>query len=139
VKIILKNLQKKIPIYPLRIKRIILKALAGEGVRKRGEITLCFVDDKEIRRLNTKYLKKRQVTDVLAFNLGSEKKESPMLADVIISTDTAIRNSKLYKTTPLFELNLYCLHGVLHLLGYKDSTKKEKKLMRKKEAAYVNS
>lgn len=112
--------------------------MAKEGLNKSGEITLCFVNDSQIRKLNVKYLKEKSPTDVLAFDLGLKTKNSPMLADVVISTDTAIRNAKLFKTTPLFELNLYCLHGVLHLLGYKDKTLKDKKLMRKKESTYVN-
>jgi probable rRNA maturation factor len=137
VKIILKNLQKKLPIYPKRIKRTILNALNKEGIKNGGELTFCFVSDKQIRALNAKFHKDKRSTDVLAFDL-SLKKNSPLLADIIISTDTAISNARRFKTDPISELNLYCLHGVLHLLGYKDKTTKEKKLMRKKESTYVH-
>ena len=62
-----------------------------------------------------------------------------LLADIIISTDTVIRNSKIFKTKILDELNRYCVHGVLHLLGYNDHTLKERLAMRDKEDIYVHS
>ncbi|MCX5696045.1 MAG: rRNA maturation RNase YbeY [Candidatus Omnitrophica bacterium] len=139
MKITIRNLQKKIPIYPTRIKKSILKALKGEGV-KRGEITVSFVNDRTIAKLNSKYLKKSQPTDVLAFNLGSlDAKAKNIFADIIVSAQTARRNAKIYKTTLSYELNLYSVHGVLHILGYNDHDPKEIKIMRKKETGYVNS
>jgi probable rRNA maturation factor len=139
LRITIKNLQKKIPIYPTRIKKSILKALKGEGI-KLGEITVSFVNDKLITKLNSKYLNSNSATDVLAFNLGSpNSKAKNIFADIIISAETARRNSKIYKTTPAYELNLYSIHGVLHILGYNDHTPKELKIMREKETYYANS
>jgi len=138
LKIIIKNLQKKIPIYPTRIKKSILKALKNEGVSK-GEITVSFVSDLQIAKLNSKYLKFNNPTDVLAFNLAFDFKKNDILADIIVSAETAMRNSKIYKTTPSYELNLYSVHGVLHILGYDDHSPAKRMLMRKKEASYVNS
>jgi len=84
--------------------------------------------------LNLKYLGKNQPTDVLSFDSsGAERK----CADIIISTQTAIRNAKAFKTTPLFELNLYLVHGLLHILGYDDKTHQQRKLIRRKEKQYV--
>ncbi|MFA5177849.1 MAG: rRNA maturation RNAse YbeY, partial [Candidatus Omnitrophota bacterium] len=65
MKITIKNLQKKVPIYPARIKKSILRALKDEGLKKQGEITVSFVSDKLIAKLNFKYLKKKKPTDVL--------------------------------------------------------------------------
>ena len=61
-----------------------------------------------------------------------------LLADIMISTDTAINNARKFKTTPDYELMLYVAHGILHILGYDDRTKTQMKRMRKKEAEYVN-
>ena len=74
---------------------------------------------------------------MLAFDLSPEP--CYLEADIIVSSDTAIRNAKEYKTSPEHELKLYVIHGVLHLLGYDDHTNKERLLMRKKESKYVNS
>jgi probable rRNA maturation factor len=137
VKITIKNLQKKIPIYPARIKKSILKAFNTEGPKKTGEITVSIVNDKEIRKLNLKYLSKNSATDVLAFDISNRYRPGSILADIIVSADTASKNARLYKTTPFSEILLYCVHGALHILGYDDHTPKEIKLMRKKETLYV--
>ncbi len=76
------------------------------------------------------YLGKNNPTDVIAFDLSSGKER--ILSDIAISTDTAIRNSKIFRTTPLYELCLYVIHGVLHILGYDDRTQKERRIMQEK-------
>ena len=139
VKITVNNLQRKIPVYRQRIKKTILNALIKEGFEKEGEITISFVSDKLISKLNAKYLDKKQATDVLAFNLTDSPNLGVMLADVIISADTALSNSRAFKTSLFYELNLYALHGLLHLLGYNDHNPKDAKLMRKKESRYAHS
>ncbi|MFH1458118.1 MAG: rRNA maturation RNase YbeY [Candidatus Omnitrophota bacterium] len=90
--------------------------------KKSGEITVCFVNDKKIKELNLRYLQKNEPTDVLAFDSG----------DIVVSTDAAIRNAKIFETERLYELYLYIIHGVLHLSGYDDKTPKLKKKMDKK-------
>jgi probable rRNA maturation factor len=131
VKVIINNLQKKIPIYPKRIKKAILKTLSKERIKKSGEITVCFVNDKEIRELNLMYLAKNTPTDVIAFDNSSNKKI--LLGDIAISTDTAIRNARIFKTSNFHEIYLYVIHGVLHLLGYDDTSKKDRLIMQKRE------
>ncbi|MDD5595689.1 MAG: rRNA maturation RNase YbeY [Candidatus Omnitrophica bacterium] len=139
MKITIKNLQKKIPIYPLRIKRTILKVLSSEKAKNSGEITVCFVNDKAIKKLNKKYLGRNNSTDVMAFDISIKPQSGCSLADIFISTDTAVRNARIFKTSPAKESELYAVHGILHLLGYDDRTIKQKQLMHKKEARYVNS
>ena len=136
LKISISNLQKKIPICRPRIKKSILKTFRNEGVKK-GEITVSFVNDRVISGLNLKYLNEPKPTDVLAFNLTDDKKA--LIGDIIISAETAKRNSRIYKTTLAYELNLYSVHGCLHLLGYDDNNQKNSKIMRKKESKYANS
>lgn len=138
MKIIIKNFQKKIPINPARIKKKILKVFSEEALKKSCEITICFVNDKKIRELNLKYLAKNEATDVLAFDITDKKDKDKMFADIVISTDTALRNAGIYKTTALDEVNLYLVHGALHLLGYDDRSLRDRQLMRKKEKIYVN-
>ena len=80
-----------------------------------------------------KYLGKNNPTDVIAFDVAEPKRPDKIFADIVISTDRAIDNAGAFHTTPYFELYLYVIHGVLHILGYDDKTKKDKLLMRKKE------
>ena len=58
------------------------------------------------------------------------------MADIVVSADTAIRNAKIYNTTPRQEILLYAIHGILHILGYNDSNPKQRMIMRKKESLY---
>ena len=155
MKIIIKNLQKKIPIHPKRIKETILKTLSLKGIKKSGEITVCFVSDKRIKELNLRYLGKNFPTDVITFdytknpecsnflsNSSGSRRVTPekklhsgeeILADIVVSTDTAVSNARIFKTSPSDELYLYVIHGTLHLLGYNDQTPKQKQIMRSKE------
>ncbi len=134
MKVAIKNLQKRIPINPKRIIKTVLKILSIEGIRKSGEITVCFVNDRRIKELNLKYLGKNNPTDVIAFDVAEPKCPDKIFADIVISTDRAISNAKIFKTSPLYELYMYVVHGVLHILGYDDKTKKDKLLMRRREA-----
>ena len=118
VRITIRNLQKKVFVYPQKIKEIINRILKEEKIKGKGEITICFINDTLIRKLNKKYLKKDSPTDVLAFNIADPKERGGLYADILISTDTALRNAKTFNTTPLYELKLYSIHGLLHLLGY---------------------
>ena len=138
MKIFIKNLQKKLPIRGVKIKTLILRLLKAEGVKESGEINIFFVNDERIKKLNLKFLKINHSTDVLAFNLSQRKLNKILLADIIISTYTAISNARKFKTTPEYELRLYVIHGLLHILGYDDRNQDKRKLMRKKEQLYVN-
>lgn len=128
--VIVRNLQGKIPLSPRKIKKAILSVLSKEGIKKSGEITVCLVDDKRIKELNAKYSGKACPTDVLAFD--HSKNRSEISADIAVSCDTAIRNARVFKTTPLYEVHLYVVHGILHLLGYKDKSKKQADIMQKR-------
>ena len=139
VEITVIDLQKKIPVYPQKIRKLILETLKKEGLKKRGEITVCFTNDALIRKLNARYLRKNKPTDVLAFDITNSKDKRQLSADIVISSDTAIRNARIFKTTPFYELSLYSIHGLLHLLGYDDHSRKNKKIMRGKELKYVHT
>ncbi|TAN59712.1 rRNA maturation RNase YbeY [bacterium] len=124
----------RLPFSQDRIKRDILRALKLlKKPRSRGPLGVVFLNDKEIRELNRKYLNHDRPTDVLAFDyraLGSE---------LAISLDTAERNAKIYNTSPKEEIMLYIIHGILHLYGYNDATAKARKRMFKKQSAIIKA
>lgn len=103
------------------VERIVRKALSFEKNKKTGDITVCFVDDRQIKKLNRKYLGHNYATDVMAFDISEQ--EDVFFADIIISADTAMKNALVFKTDPYYELCLYVAHGVLHIIGYDDRTK----------------
>jgi probable rRNA maturation factor len=82
------------------------------------------VGDRAIRRLNRTYLGRDHPTDVLAFpQARAFSMPGPsLLGDVVISVDTAARQAKAHGHSLDRELALLLIHGLLHLLGYDDST-----------------
>ena len=94
----------------------------------REEFNVCFVDDDEIRRLNSLYRGKATPTDVLSFPWQTEEgggleplnagEFSNFLGDIVISVDTASRNARLEGHSTEAEIRWLILHGTLHLLGY---------------------
>jgi probable rRNA maturation factor len=80
--------------------------------------------------LNLLYLGEYAATDVISFSLVNTKKE--LTGDIAVSGESAIRNARIFKTTPAGELYLYVVHGVLHLLGYDDNTQRNRKIMQEK-------
>jgi len=137
--ITLKDLQEKIHLNSPRISRIIKETLRHEGIES-ADLSIAFVTRQRIKALNKKFLHRDYVTDVLAFALDdaelpkqrhSEKKT--ISGEIIISTDAAIGNTKIYSTSLAQEIVLYVIHGILHLLGFDDHDPKDIKRMRKKE------
>ena len=85
------------------------------------------VKDEGIRRLNRKYFGRNRATDVIAFPMEDEY----LLGDVAVSVDTAKRQCRAYGNTVERELMTLAVHGMLHLLGYDDSTAKRRAEMDK--------
>ena len=116
------NKKKRIPLNNLKKK--VLPLLRNLDLSKRhGDLNIIFVDNKYIKQLNKKYKKRNYPTDVLCFDIGD------LGADIFISTDMALTNSKKFETSFFYETTLYVVHGLLHLAGYKDSTPMERRVM----------
>lgn len=79
-----------------------------------AEISITFVDDRDIAALNHDWLGRAGPTDVLSFGLG----EGPLVADIYVSVDTARRNAGRYGVEAHEELLRLVVHGVLHAAGY---------------------
>ena len=95
-------------------------------------LSIVFCDNKLIRRLNRRYLKRNTSTDVISFPLRD--KFSPLLlGEVVISVEEAVKNAKIYGLEFPDEIVLYIIHGILHLLGYKDYRRKDAEKMEKKQ------
>ncbi|MFC1508611.1 rRNA maturation RNase YbeY [Candidatus Omnitrophota bacterium] len=131
----IQNLQDKIKIDEQNLKKSagsILKNMSEEE----SELSLLFVNDSYIKKLNMKYRDIDSKTDVLAFSMREGEglsKKSPLLGDVVISVETAKREAVKRNRSVQKEILLYLTHGILHLLGYDDENLKERKKMKMKE------
>lgn len=112
-----------------------IAAAIQEEEHKEDSINYIFCDDNYLLELNIKHLKHNTLTDIITFNYNIGKTIS---ADIFISVDRILENAKKYAVSFQDELHRVMIHGILHLLGYKDKTKDEKSLMREKEDYYLS-
>ncbi|MBI2054409.1 MAG: rRNA maturation RNase YbeY [Candidatus Staskawiczbacteria bacterium] len=101
------------------------KVLKGEN-KEIKNLSIAFVKAEEIKKLNKKYRQKNKPTDVLSFNLD----EGSYLGEVVICPEMVKDDVGMARVL---------IHGILHLFGYDhEKTKKEKRLMEKKEKYYLS-
>ena len=100
-----------------------------------GDITYIFCNDDYLLKKNIQFLNHNTLTDVITFDYC---KGNSVSGDVFISIERVKENSEDFKVDFLSELNRVLVHGLLHLLGYKDKTESEANLMRKKENYYLS-
>lgn len=108
-------------------------AVKNEG-KTVSELSYIFCSDDYLHKMNLEYLKHDTYTDIITFDYT----EGIVVGgDIFISIDRVKENALKFKTEFLNELSRVIVHGVLHLVGYKDKTTKEKGLMRSKEDFYL--
>jgi len=107
--------------HKIRVKhfRELLRALIEHYELEDPEVTLAFVNNKAIRELNRKFMKKNAPTDVLSFPLGEKGADGKFyLGDIIISVPQAFNQSKERKQSLEREMEILAVHGFLHLMGF---------------------
>lgn len=135
MKILATNKQTVIDIDLPRIKRSsgkILKILENED----SELSLTFVDNAGITDINKQYLGRNYSTNVIAFSMneGEFGDVNPdILGDIVISTETALRDAKAGDLSLEDEIDYLMIHGILHLLGYDHELPGEAEEMKEKE------
>ena len=92
-----------------------------------GEINYIFCDDDYLHKLNVEFLQHDTLTDIISFDNTLGKLIS---GDIYISVERVRDNAKDFKVSFLDELHRVMIHGVLHYMGYKDKSEKEKIKMR---------
>jgi probable rRNA maturation factor len=127
------------------LERIATRALEIEDVSSPAELSVVFVDDAAIRALNLEYRDTDAPTDVLSFAQGDGDAfarpdgAAMHLGDVIISVDTARRQSAEYDVPLQDEVAHLLVHGVLHLLGYDHEDPSDDAQMRSREDAILGA
>ena len=125
--------------FKLRTPRKVISWIK-EVVDKEGsliqEINYVFCSDSYLLTLNLGFLKHNTLTDIITFD--NSEKTSVLEGEIYISVERVEENAKKYNVPFEDELNRVMIHGVLHLLGYKDKKTTEKAFMRKKEEACLS-
>ena len=125
-----------------KIKDIIVECLDYEGYSDEYEVSLSFVDNKEIHELNKQFRGIDRPTDVLSFPmLGDDfdiELEEESLGDIVISLERAFEQSLEYNHSFEREVCFLVCHSTFHLLGYDHDTEENTKIMRQKEEYILN-
>ena len=101
-----------------------------------SEINVIFSSDRYLLTLNKKHLAHNYYTDILTFDYRTNPKE--IYGDLFISQERITENASSLNVSLDNELLRIIVHGLLHLFGYSDKSKKDKKLMRSMEDFYLS-
>lgn len=102
---------------------------------KVSSLVINFVSPEEILELNGRYLRHFFTTDIITFNYSGENFNFD--GEIFISYEDALKNAKKFKVSFDNELLRLVIHGILHLSGFDDMKKEEKKIMKKLENELV--
>lgn len=118
--------------------------MENRNLPQNAEVSVSFVDNDTIARLNERYRGKEGPTDVLSFEMDHAQTDEPEivagpdgagadepyeLGDIVIAVDVAHRQTEQYGTTFEEEVSLLLIHGVLHLCGYDHMTEEDAAIM----------
>lgn len=115
-------------------RKWLVKAISAEQYALE-ELNFILCSDEYLLRVNRDFLKHDYYTDVITFDNSEEAKT--ILGDIFISLDRVKENAKLHNVKTIDELSRIMIHGLLHLLGYLDKSKKAKIQMTAKEDFYL--
>lgn len=100
-----------------------------------GDLSFIFSSDEHILTINKDYLDHDFYTDIITFDY---REDEIISGDVFISIDRVTENATTLSLSFSDELHRVMIHGVLHIMGYKDKTPEEESLMRSKEDFYLS-
>ena len=112
-----------------KVSKWLKKAVEAEGFSV-GEVVYAFFNDNDLKELNIKHLNHDFFTDVISFN---DSKNDVLSGNIAVSVDRVKENSIKFKTSFNDEMMRVMVHGLLHFMGYDDSSEEETLLMRNKE------
>lgn len=118
----------------VKLKNWIKSVIKEEGSSS-GDLSFIFCSDEYLLEINKQYLNHDYFTDIITFDYVDNGLIS---GDVFISVERVAENAESFKVSFSNELNRIIIHGVLHLLGYKDKASNEKKLMTEKEDYFLS-
>lgn len=115
--------------------RKILSKCAQEEKRTITRLLYYFVSEQEILTINSKFLNHNFITDIISFDNSFLQNVE---GEIFICISEVKKNARLHNALNFTEeLNRVILHGLLHLIGYKDGNVDDRKIMRSKEANYL--
>lgn len=104
---------------PAATLRRLVKFVAAAEAQPLGAVDVAVVGGDEIAELNVRYLRHDGPTDVLSFDLSDDATPG-ISAQIVVCGDAALIQGPAHGLSAEQELQLYVIHGLLHLMGYDD-------------------
>ena len=135
--ITVRNVQRSVLVSTRKLQRFagIAGKLVWQARRRKSEIMslnhidVVIVSDRRIASLHKKFCDIPVATDVLTFQHG----------EIVISADTAATQARIFHSSVIAEMQLYVLHGLLHLAGFDDTTPSERRRMERLQKTLLKS
>ena len=132
-----RNVQRKIPVSVAELEKFAVKAVRccvqlrkerPTDLTKLRVIFVWLISDQRMSRLHRQFLGQTGPTDVLTFQHG----------EIFISAEMAKRQARVFGNSLMRELQLYIVHGLLHLHGFDDRTQAEAREMKRAQEKILN-
>jgi probable rRNA maturation factor len=128
VKITIRNLQRKVHVDLARLRKSLPKIAERVGEIK-PDLAVLLVSDTRMAKLHHEFLHETGPTDVITFEHG----------EIFISVETARRNARRFGSSLGHEIQLYIIHGLLHLQGFDDRIARDATRMRRAQEKILRS
>ena len=128
------------PVPSLRNRNTLKKYIADQALlagRPIDSLNIIFCSDEYLLSINKQFLQHDYYTDIITFDLTPSKK-GPIQSEIYISIDRVRDNAHTHASSFNRELHRVIFHGLLHLLGYKDKSTKDEKIMRMMEDQFLS-
>jgi probable rRNA maturation factor len=116
-----------------KVVKIIEQAIFKEQ-KIPGDLNFIMTNDEILKKINFQFMKRDYSTDVITFNYNVK---NVINGEIYISMETVQENAVNYNVSLKSEVLRVAIHGILHLLGYDDKSKKEKAIMKRKENMWL--
>jgi probable rRNA maturation factor len=123
---------RNIDAHQFKLKKLV-KAVCSRFKLSKATVSIAIVGSAQIRKINQRFLNRVTTTDCLSFNLSDSRKNSTKSFELVVNGEMAVRQAKLRGHSSEAELALYITHGLLHNLGFNDSTGKQAEKMHNTE------
>ncbi|MBK8289854.1 MAG: rRNA maturation RNase YbeY [Flammeovirgaceae bacterium] len=113
-----------------------IKSVIQVNKAKLKEVSFIFCSDSYLLQMNQSFLNHNTLTDIITFD--HSKSRNALEGEIYISVERVLENAEKFEVSFEQEIKRVMIHGILHLLGFKDKKVKEKAQMRKKEEACLS-
>jgi len=101
----------------------LVRAICNRFKLSKATISIAIVDDAQIRKVNKQFLNRDSTTDCLSFDLSDDDTNAPKSFELVVNAEMAVKEANSRNHSSEAELALYITHGLLHNLGFDDSSK----------------